>query len=117
MKDKPIWVLLYPANVPKKPVYRLLAPAPEGGMLKTMQNVVDGYIEVIPHPDNEELLIVCDEEGKMKDKPFNRPLYVDGERKDVICGDFFICREDGEDMVSLTEEDIEWLLNEDTALT
>lgn len=51
MKNEPIWVLYYPANVPKVPVQRLLAPAPEGGMLKTMQNVVDGYIEVIPHPD------------------------------------------------------------------
>ena len=116
MKDEPIWVLFYPANDPKAPVHMLLAPAPEGGLLKTMQTVVGGYIEVIRHPDNEKLLIVCDEEGKMKDKDFNRPICVDGEQKDVICGDFFICREDGEDMVSLTEEDFDWLLIEDTAL-
>ena len=117
MKNEPIWVLFYPADIPKTPVKRLLAPDPESGLLKTMQNTVDGFIEVIPHPDNAELLIVCDEEGKMKDKPFNRPVYVDGIRMNVICGDFFICRNDGVDMVSLTEEDIDWLLNEDVALT
>lgn len=116
MKNESIGVLFYPANDPKAPVKRLLDPDPEGGLLKTMQTMVDGCIGVIRHPDNEKLLIVCDEEGKMKDKDFNRPICVDGEQKDVICGDFFICREDGEDMVSLTEEDVDWLLNEDTAL-
>ena len=116
MKNEPIGVLFYPANDPKTPVKRLLAPDPEGGLLKTMQTIVDGYIEVIRHPDNGDLLIVMDEEGKMKGKNPTRAIYVDGILKDYICGSFFICRKDGEEMTSLTEEDFEWLMNEDRAL-
>lgn len=115
MNDKPIEVLLYPATGDKKPERRTLEPVPTFGLLKAMQDLVDGFIEVIPHPGNKDLLIVCDEEGKMKDKPYNRPVLVDGHVRDFIFGDFFVCRQDGEDMVSLTEEDIEWLLNEYTA--
>ena len=113
MKNEAIEVLFYPVNPDEQPSRRLLAPDPEGGLLKTMQNVVGGFIEVIPHPDKEELLIVLDEEGKMKSKGYNRPLRFKGSVHDYIAGEFFICRKDGEDMVSLTEEDIEWLLNED----
>ena len=68
MNDKPIEVLFYPATGDKKPERRTLEPVPTFGLLKPMQELVDGFIEVIPHPGN------------------------------------------GEDIVSLTEEDIEFLL-------
>ena len=41
MKDEPIEVLFYPVDIPKTPVRRLLAPDPESGLLKTMQNMVE----------------------------------------------------------------------------
>ena len=110
MNDKPIEVLFYPATGDKTPVRKTLAPVPILGMLGAMQKLVDGFIEVIPHPGNKDLLIVCDEEGKMKDKVYNRPVLVDGHVTSFIFGDFFVCRNAGEEMVSLTEEDIEFLM-------
>lgn len=102
MNDKPIEVLFYPATGDKKPVRKTLE--------KAMQEAVDGFIAVIPHPGRKGLLIVCDEEGKMKNKVYNRPVLVDGHVTNFIFGDFFVCRDAGEEMVSLTEEDIEFLM-------
>lgn len=51
--------------------------------LKTMQKFVGGFIEVIYLQDN--LLLICDEEGKINGKTGNRILHGD-----IIAGDFFI---------------------------
>lgn len=115
MNDKPIEVLLYPATGDKKPERRTLEPVPTFGLLKAMQDLVDGFIAGVPYPGNKDLLIVGDIDGKFKNKPLNRAFLVDGHIQDYVFGDFFVCRQDGEDTVSLTEEDIEWLLNEYTA--
>ena len=118
-QEKPIEVLFYPACIPKTPVRKTLVPDPDFGMLKTMQNTVDGYIEIIPHPIYPELRIVCNEEGKMLNLNWNRNLFIDGVVKDAIFGDFFICRRnyEGTRLVSLTEEDFEFLMIKDRSLT
>lgn len=76
--------------------------------LKQMQEIVGGYIEIV-HPDEMPpwACVVCDEEGKLKDRPvFWRCLI--GGKMDEICGTFFVCTEgivDGEpDLVPLTME-------------
>ena len=43
---------------------------------------------------------VCDDEGKLKHKPINRPL----EDYDVLSGDFFVCGLGEDDFTSLTDE-------------
>lgn len=56
--------------------------------LKSMQEIVGGYIEVIC-PFEDKVAIVCDEDGKLKpDTEWNRLI---PECNDVIKGTFFIC--------------------------
>lgn len=58
--------------------------------LEAMQETVDGYIEEYM-PYDDEVAIVCNEEGKVNGLPLNRAVY--GENKeilDVIAGKFFI---------------------------
>ena len=58
------------------------------GSLKSMQEIVGGYIEVIC-PFADKVAIVCNEEGKLKpDTEWNRLIPECG---DIIKGTFFIC--------------------------
>ena len=59
--------------------------------LEAMQEAVGGYIESYM-PFEDEVALVCNDEGKMQGLPLNRAI-KDNEGKiiDVICGDFFIC--------------------------
>lgn len=50
--------------------------------LEAMQQMVGGYIEVIPLDD---VCLVCNEEGKLMGLPGNRRL-----RNDIIAGTFFL---------------------------
>lgn len=62
-----------------------------GSSLEEMQTVVGGYIEEYM-PFEDEVAIICNEEGKMNGLPLNRAIY-DGqthETLDIIAGDFFI---------------------------
>lgn len=62
-----------------------------GGSLEDMQQAVGGYIESYM-PFEDEVALVCNDEGKMNGLPLNRGIKDDnGEIIDVICGDFFIC--------------------------
>lgn len=59
--------------------------------LEAMQNIVGGDIEVY-EPFDDEIAIVCNEEGKVKGLPLNRAIYSDrGELVDIIAGTFFVC--------------------------
>lgn len=80
------------------------------GSLKSMQGLVCGYIEVLDHERFEGLVYVFDEDCKIDSRPVNRVIYGGN---DYIAGDFFVCRADGPDMVSLTDDDIEKLLKEE----
>ena len=75
--------------------------------LKEMQALVGGYIEIVPLSDTEPVLAVLNEEGKLLDLPYNRALTDDnGIPYDIICGTFFVAGVDGEDIGSLTQEQI-----------
>lgn len=59
--------------------------------LEAMQKMVGGRIEEYM-PWEEEVAIVCNEEGKMIGLPLNRGIEDDeGRLQDIIAGDFFIC--------------------------
>lgn len=47
--------------------------------LEALQAAVDGYIEVVPMPGTARIRIICDEQGKLKDKEpnFALPAYHD----------------------------------------
>ena len=72
--------------------------------LEAMQEFVGGYIEVINITD--KILLVCNEEGKLRGLLPTAFIVRNQEPKDIIAGKFFLCREDGEDMVSIQESDI-----------
>ena len=77
------------------------------GDLKSMQMVVGGYIQAIYPFQDEELAIICHEEGKLIGLPFNRALRdEDGAVYDVVVGTFFLCRApaDSDRFESLTDE-------------
>ena len=75
-----------------------------GTSLEAMQKTVCGLIEQVM-PFDEEVALVCNEEGKNDGLELNRALkYPDGEIVDIIAGNFFICSAKGENFTSLTNE-------------
>lgn len=86
---------------PMKPCY-----VREISGLNDMQEIVGGHIEAI-YPFKEQVAIIANEEGKILDLPFNRPLSDErGVPYDIVCGTFFLAGLGAEDFVSLTEEQI-----------
>ena len=58
--------------------------------LKEMQNLVGGMIEEYM-PFEDEVAIICNDEGKMNGMPLNRGVADDnGKLMDIIAGPFFI---------------------------
>ena len=58
--------------------------------LEAMQETVDGYIEEYM-PFDDEVAIVCNEEGKMNGAELNRAIYSNDKGiLDIIAGKFFI---------------------------
>lgn len=83
--------------------------------LHTLQQIVGGYIEVRPYVAGSK--IICNEEGKLLGLPLNRlyRIYYSAEFPavmDYICGDFLIVGVDGEEFCSLTDEQIEIIMEE-----
>ena len=78
-----------------------------GADLKSLQQVVGGYIESIA-PYDDPVAIVCNEEGKLEQLPFNRGLRDEsGNLYDYIAGNFMIVGLGEEDFTSLPPEYIE----------
>ena len=72
--------------------------------LPSMQSVVGGLIEAV-YPFEEQVCIVCNEEGKLQGLPLNRSLRDDdGHIYDIIAGTAFLCDCSGDDFGSLTEK-------------
>lgn len=73
--------------------------------LRDMQRVVGGLIEPC-YCFEEEVCLVCHEEGKLIGLPLNRSIYhpETGEMMDIIAGPCFICACGGEDFQSLSPE-------------
>ena len=73
--------------------------------LESMQSLVGGLIQaVFPFP--EPVALICNDEGKLLNLPFNRALRDEsGNIYDLICGTFFLCGApaDSDDFTSLTE--------------
>lgn len=77
-----------------------------GSSLEEMQEYVGGLIQAI-YPFDEEVCIVCNDEGKLLGLPVNRALRdSDGEVYDAICGNAFICDCSGEEFGSLSDEQL-----------
>lgn len=75
--------------------------------LEAMQAIVGGYIQAV-YPFQEEVAVVCNEEGRNLNLPYNRPLMDEsGLPYDIVCGTFFMAGFSGEHFVSLTEEQIQ----------
>lgn len=59
--------------------------------LDAMQKLVGGSIEEYM-PFKDDVAIVCNEEGKLRELEPNRAVYDEhGQIQEVICGDFFLC--------------------------
>ena len=78
------------------------------GSLKSMQEIVGGWIQVLFIFD-EPVALVCHDEGKLLNLPLNRGLRDEsGQIYDIISGTFFLCGApaDCDHFDSLTEEQI-----------
>ena len=67
--------------------------------LEAMQQIVGGYIE-ITYPWEDPVALVCDEEGLLKQLPFNRLV----AHQCAIFGTFFLCGIGEEDLTDLPEK-------------
>lgn len=79
------------------------------GSLKSMQEVVGGLIQPIPL-DDPDVVLVCNDEGKLLNLPANRGLRDEtGQIYDIVCGTFFLCGAPGDSdhFIGLTPEQIE----------
>ena len=77
-----------------------------GTSLEAMQAVVGGLIEPAYYFD-EEVCLICNEEGKINGMPLNRAIYdKDKNMIDIIAGTAFSCDCSGQNFGSLTEEQI-----------
>lgn len=75
--------------------------------LEAMQGLVGGWIEAL-YPYNDNVGLVCNEEGKLMGLTPNRMLLNEyGNPYDVICGDFFVAGLTEDDFCSLTDAQIE----------
>ena len=81
--------------------------------LDTMQSLVGGMIEEYM-PFDDEVAIICNEEGKLNGMPLNRAIYDEsdgkrGEMIDIIAGQFFLANApyESEKFQSLTPEMID----------
>ena len=75
-----------------------------GTELPDLQAAVGGWIETY-YPFEEEVCIVCDDEGKFDGALPNRAVRdEDGKIMDIIFGPFFICDCSGEEFGSLTDD-------------
>ena len=61
------------------------------GSLESKQKLVGGWIERFM-PFEEEVAIICNEEGKLNNMPLNRAVrYENGQLLDIMAGNFFVC--------------------------
>ena len=75
-----------------------------GNELEELQQLVGGYIETIPYKDN--IIILLDEEGRLKDSEDNIVVSKYG----MLVGNIIFIGTEGEDFTSLTEAQIQGIL-------
>lgn len=71
--------------------------------LDNLQSLVDGYIECVYLQNDNDVVLICNDEGKINNMTLNRDIGYD-----IIAGPFFIVGNDYEnaDFKSLTDEQI-----------
>ena len=83
-------------------------PAEIDGSLKSMQNIVGGLIQIIyPFDADENVVLVCNDTGKIDGLQANRGLWdKNGQLYDIVCGTFFLCSAplDSDSFTDLTTE-------------
>jgi hypothetical protein len=85
---------------------KLARTADIGSSLEGMQRVVGGDIEAY-YPFEEQVCVVCNDEGKINGMPLNRAVYGENrEMLDIIAGTCFICDCRGENFGSLSDEQL-----------
>ena len=72
-----------------------------GTQLEDMQKTVGGWIEAV-YPYEDNVAIICNEEGLITGLPLNRQITNDI----VIAGTFFVCGTGEENFVGLTDEQV-----------
>ena len=78
------------------------------GSLKSMQAIVNGYIQTVEPFDDPNILLVCNEDGKVIGLPENRFLRDSAGRPyDIVHGTFFLAQCSGEEFCSLTDKQIQ----------
>ena len=78
-----------------------------GTELEELQKAVGGWIETY-YPFEEEVCIVCNDEGKFNGMRPCRAVYGDYHKiQDIIFGPFFICDCSGENFGSLNAEQLD----------
>ena len=83
-----------------------------GKSLEELQKTVGGWIETY-YPFEEQVCIVCNDEGKINHMDLNRAIRgEDGEIVDIIAGPFFICDCSTDRFGSLSKEQQEKYLNQ-----
>ena len=72
--------------------------------LSSLQQVVSGYIEAI-YPFRDDVAIICNEEAKMLNLPFNRALRDTNDNVyDIICGTFLVVGLTSDNFGGLSED-------------
>ena len=71
---------------------------------KSMQKIVGGLIETVPLLEDNSVILICNEEGKILNLPLNRKIGYD-----IIAGTFIIADDDYDngEFISLTDEQME----------
>ena len=73
-----------------------------GNDLASMQEEVEGFIEIIYPFEDQYVGLVCNEEGKINGFPLNRAIRANGKVIDVIAGNAFICDCSEDELQSLS---------------
>lgn len=77
-----------------------------GTSLPELQEAVGGLIETY-YPFDEEVCIVCNDEGKINGMRPCRAVYdAEGTMMDIVFGPFFVCDARGENFGSLSEDQL-----------
>lgn len=72
--------------------------------LDELQRVIGGYVQMLPL--SKDVVILCDEDGRLKQLPFNRTIRIKGFDIPIV-GKFLVCAVNDTDFDSLSEEQIE----------
>lgn len=76
--------------------------------LKNMQDAVGGYIEAVTLKYKPQIILICNEEGRINGLPLNKStphpeVFGIGGENLHICGDCFLCGAIGEEFADLPE--------------